>query len=815
MRLNKQINLALPLPLDYRKSNLQIKGNNLIVTSIESFLEKLTERELLVDYIIYSPEGSYDISNFKDDIENKRIIPKIYRFDTNFKNVNFKEVTLKGIEPEVLESFENRLDSLEHFNENNIELLLNDKVDKVVGKQLSDENFTIEEKNKLNSVEVGANNYVLPSDVVKDSNYNHTDNNYTDADKNKLQSLENYDDTGIINSLSDKVDKIVGKGLSTEDFTTEEKLKLAGLESAEMTPSEIKVVYESNPDTNAFTDSEKSKLSGIESGAQKNVQIDWNALSGITSIKNKPTLGSLSAKNKIDISDINTTGTPSADVALHGDGTWKSIGAGSANWGSIGGDISLQTDLINALAGKVDSDDVKTSVPAGAVFTDTIYDDTTIKTDIAKKVDKSDLTVLTEEEINLMLKRIGELDPSSPEAITTKDIIVDGKLIEVAPFSHLELVDGRIINFNLDNTPVSAFDWPDKLLEIDRTINNITFYSEDVARVTFGRDYLSVKTLPSFFLAGTTHLEYVDLNGLCNVEDIGDDFLSGFLNDVPKPMSTHLKSVKLPFFNLKSFGPQFLRYRAGLTEVDMTNVKSISLITKNLFYDNMSLKRIIFGNLTDVIKVEGNFCIGTGLEAFNLYSLKNVKTIEGHFLASTQIKYLDMSMLTELESVRNSLGNGCTELLEVKFPPQKISIDSSGFMYNAQKLKQIDLSNFEGTTSILSSFLHNTYVLESVDLAPLTSVKTIDNHFLRNSRLITDLDMSMMTELEQVGNYFLSGMTALTTLKMGAITPPTLGSNAFVGANNLSLILVPCGSVDDYKSATNWIAKADIIQGDC
>ena len=41
-----------------------------------------------------------------------------------------------------------------------------------------------------------------------------------------------------------------------------------------MTPSEIKVAYESNPDTNAFTDSEKSKLSRIETNAQVNIKAD-------------------------------------------------------------------------------------------------------------------------------------------------------------------------------------------------------------------------------------------------------------------------------------------------------------------------------------------------------------------------------------------------------------------------------------------------------------------------------------------------------------------------------------------------------------
>jgi|GEM_PF-3319999 len=70
-----------------------------------------------------------------------------------------------------------------------------------------------------------------------------------------------------------KVAKVTGKGLSTEDYTTAEKNKLAGIEAgatADQTASEIKTLYESNANTNAYTDTEKSKLAGIQAGAQVN-----------------------------------------------------------------------------------------------------------------------------------------------------------------------------------------------------------------------------------------------------------------------------------------------------------------------------------------------------------------------------------------------------------------------------------------------------------------------------------------------------------------------------------------------------------------
>jgi hypothetical protein len=67
------------------------------------------------------------------------------------------------------------------------------------------------------------------------------------------------DQTDLINALNNKVDKVTGKGLSTNDYTT----------------------------------TEKNKLAGIAAGAEVNVNADWNATSGDAQILNKPTIPSV------------------------------------------------------------------------------------------------------------------------------------------------------------------------------------------------------------------------------------------------------------------------------------------------------------------------------------------------------------------------------------------------------------------------------------------------------------------------------------------------------------------------------------------
>lgn len=75
-------------------------------------------------------------------------------------------------------------------------------------------------------------------------------------DENGLAHLWQRIKLLVTNNVSNKVDKVSGKGLSTNDYTN----------------------------------AEKTKLAGIAEGAQKNVQPDWALTSGDGAIKNKPTI---------------------------------------------------------------------------------------------------------------------------------------------------------------------------------------------------------------------------------------------------------------------------------------------------------------------------------------------------------------------------------------------------------------------------------------------------------------------------------------------------------------------------------------------
>lgn len=106
------------------------------------------------------------------------------------------------------------------------------KVDKVSGKGLSTNDYTTDEKNKLAGIETGANKTVVDSSISSTS---------TNPVQNKV----------VNTALSNKVDKVSGKGLSTNDLTNTLK-------------SNYDAAYTHSASTHAPTDAEKNVIVGIQ-----------------------------------------------------------------------------------------------------------------------------------------------------------------------------------------------------------------------------------------------------------------------------------------------------------------------------------------------------------------------------------------------------------------------------------------------------------------------------------------------------------------------------------------------------------------------
>lgn len=121
--------------------------------------------------------------------------------------------------------------------------LLSNKVDKAENMGLSTNDYTTEEKNKLKGIATGATKTTVDTALSSTS---------TNPVQNKV----------VNTALSKKVDKVTGKGLSTNDYTTADKNKLESLKNYDDTAvktdiSNLKAdtgwVSIANPNTETYT----------------------------------------------------------------------------------------------------------------------------------------------------------------------------------------------------------------------------------------------------------------------------------------------------------------------------------------------------------------------------------------------------------------------------------------------------------------------------------------------------------------------------------------------------------------------------------
>lgn len=141
------------------------------------------------------------------------------------------------------------------------------------------------------------------------------------ARQNGIWSVVNIpevDFTEVYNAIDTKVDKVEGKGLSTNDYITADKTKVTNINEVveaatkNITATGISITLDKrNLVTNVVENielnlpasttalaglmlpSDKTKLNGIAAGAEVNVNADWNATEGDALILNKPILATV------------------------------------------------------------------------------------------------------------------------------------------------------------------------------------------------------------------------------------------------------------------------------------------------------------------------------------------------------------------------------------------------------------------------------------------------------------------------------------------------------------------------------------------
>ena len=137
-----------------------------------------------------------------------------------------------------------------------------------------------------------------PENLVQDADYVHTDNNFTDNDKDKLDGIETGAEKNVQadwNQSNSSADDYIKNKPTIPDPQVQSdwnQTNSAAVDYIKNKPANLVQDADYVHTDNNFTDNDKDKLDGIETGAEKNVQADWNQSNSSADdyIKNKPTI---------------------------------------------------------------------------------------------------------------------------------------------------------------------------------------------------------------------------------------------------------------------------------------------------------------------------------------------------------------------------------------------------------------------------------------------------------------------------------------------------------------------------------------------
>lgn len=206
----------------------------------------------------------------------------------------------------------------------------------------------------------------------------------------------------LVFELSDKVDKVTGKGLSTNDYTYADKAKVDAIPAS---PKYTDTVYDDTAVKNRLTAVE-NEVAGIEAGS--GFSGSYNDLTDKPTIPDAVTEGTVSGwgftKNtgtyskptggipKADLAPAVQTSLGKADSALQSvPSTYRTASAqdtiDKGKVDKVTGKGLSTNDYTNAAKAKVDA------IPASPKYTDTVYNDTAVKNRLTAIENKENVTL--------------------------------------------------------------------------------------------------------------------------------------------------------------------------------------------------------------------------------------------------------------------------------------------------------------------------------------------------------------------------------------------------------------------------------------
>ena len=505
-------------------------------------------------------------------------------------------------------------DLTSYYTKNEINTKLEDYVEKELGKQLSTEDYTTAEKTKL----AGLENY---DDTTLDSRITANENAITTLNGNSsvlnsvdykvaagVSEAQTYTDT----ECAKKVDKVVGKQLSTEDYTTAEKTKLAGLENYDDTALAARVTANEdaidilNGDTTVNGSVDKKVASCLSDSKDYTDVSIQNAIRQTAIVCDaKPTISGTTITYVQDgvtkvITSDNKTKFYYTDNSTNYSTIWIeehefTDTIASVNFSDY---VSKSNDVVSTYTG---SDADKTKIPSIASM-DALK--TLVDTDLADKVNVSDVESSISSSSDNPVKSSALYTKFAEKVDITQGVANEGKILQVDSNGELILVN-----------PQSTIDLSDCVSKTNDVASTYTGLEVDTSKVTNLGALNALKTLVD-----------TDLATKVNTSDIDSALSSSSENPVQNKVVKESLDTKLDISQGIANAGKVLKVDAN-GDIALADTSALGSSAESISYENASyssldnVKKAIDNILAKIYYVEPKINTFTMTPATDKYEI--------------------------------------------------------------------------------------------------------------------------------------------------------------------------------------------------
>ena len=266
------------------------------------------------------------------------------------------------------------------------------------------------------------------------------------------------------------------------------------------------------------------------------------------------------------------------------------------------------------------------------------------------------------------------------------------------------------------------------------------------------------------------------------------------------------------------------RMMPNLKNLDIAEV-NITALPIQAFYKSTNVENLILPNTLITI----------GEEMFYQSKLKTVvipanATTIGNSAFEQCASLISIDIPANVETIGTAAFKGCSSLTTVTFEKEsQLKIIGGGYGYSysgtfyyygafsdCTALKSIEIP--ASVETIEAAAFKGCSSLATVTFEKGSQLKIIGGGFRSGSyhgafcqlKNLMTVDMSACTQVKTIDEYAFYDDSELRLFKIGTETPPTCGSSAFVGINPYSVLKVPSGCADTYRTTYGWKNFASI-----